>query len=168
MKVDGSWALQEGTRVLIVRPYPTRMRTRVFTLLHSAMLDMNSGRQIPAGTSDADAIEGIMETKPDVLLVPFHAHRDAQGQRLDGLTLCGKLYGILGASPIPVLMPVTPMAGASLRLMTHTGKHADLYRDLLERHILLVPDGEVDEHETIPRVVAHLRRHGVRLGATPV
>ena len=61
-------------------------------------------------------------------------------------------------------LPITPMASASLRLMTSSGERAELYGELLGRRILLLPEDEVDEAGTIPRVMAFLRRHGVRLG----
>lgn len=154
-----------GPRVMVVRPYLARVRTRVFALLEAVGLDPSVALQIDIGTPDDEAIAAIIEAKPDVLLVPFHAHRSPNGDRLDGLTLCGRLHQAEQTPGAPILMPITPMSAANLRLMTGSGDRAQLYRELLERRILVLPEDEVDDEETIPRVMAFLRRHGVRLGA---
>lgn len=161
-----SLVLGLGPRLMVVRPYLARVRTRVFALLRSAGLDPADALRVEMGPPDDEAIAAIIEADPDVLLVPFHAHRDAEGNRLDGLTLCGRLHETAGASLAPVLMPITPMASASLRLMAGSGERAALFTELLERRILVLPEDEVDEHETIPQVMAFLRRHGIRLGAS--
>ncbi len=153
---------QRTMRIVVVRPYRARMRSRVFAALEQAGLKMDGATEIPQGTPDDETRERIVQADPDVLLVPFHAHRDAQGNRLDGLTLCRLLHETATAPSAPVLMPVTRMAMASLRLMSVSGPHAALHRTLLDGKILTLADDEVDLAPTPARIMAHLRRHGVR------
>lgn len=157
--------LSIGPRVLVVRPYAARIRGRVFAVLRQAGLDVDHATTIPRGTPDADAIARIVQAQPDVLVVPFNAHRDPQGEALDGLTLCRRLFETPGAPEAPVLMAVTRMAAANLRLMASSGEHAAAHRELLEHRILVLSADEVDDAEAPARVVAHLRRAGVRPGA---
>ena len=147
---------------MIVRPYLPRVRGRVFELLHQTGIGTDGAPQVEAGTSDEVAIAAVVAAQPDVLLVPFHAHHDARGDRLDGLTLCRRLRDEGSVAGVPVLMPVTRMAAASLRLMSVTGKHASVHRELLQRRVLVLPDEQLDDPVTSGRVLAHLRSHGVR------
>ena len=93
--------------------------------------------------------------------MPFHAHRDPHGERLDGLTFCGRLAQAAAVPPLPVLMPVSRMAAANLRLTSHSGEHADLYEELLRTRILVLEDEALDDPDTPARVLDHLRAHGV-------
>lgn len=152
-------------QVVVVRPYTTRLRRRVWDMLRQAGLDMDEALQIPATTSDHEAVALVLETRPDALLVPFHAHRDPDGTPLDGLTFCRRLAQTPGARPLPVLMPVSRMAAANLRLSSHAGEHAALHTELLETRILVLEDEVLEDPDTPARVVDHLRAHGVFVGS---
>ena len=108
--------IEGSPTMMVVRPYHSTMRTRVFALLESAGLCSAGAQRVEPGTPDDDALAAIVEARPDVLLIPFHAHRDQAGNRLDGLTLSGRLHLLPDAPQAPILMPITPMASASLRL----------------------------------------------------
>ncbi len=153
-------------RVLVARPYPTQLRARMFDVLRGIGLDMDSATIVPSGTSDEEAIATIVKTAPEVLLVPFNAHRDADGGMLDGLTLCGRLARHPDAPAMPVIMPVSRMAAANLRLSSSAGEHAELYAELLRTRILVFEDEQLDEPDAPRRVRTHLRQHGVVLRST--
>ncbi|MCX4242847.1 PleD family two-component system response regulator [Paraliomyxa miuraensis] len=143
---------------MTVRPYWSRIRTRMVAMMDRAGLYVDEDLKVENGTPDEDAIQQILDTDPDVLLVPFNAHRDAEGKPLDGLTLCRRLSETTGARPLPVLMPVSSMGAAILRLMSTTGVHAAAYADLLADRILVLEEDTLDDPEVPARVVAHVRR----------
>ncbi|MEM7154341.1 MAG: hypothetical protein AAF799_15955 [Myxococcota bacterium] len=147
---------------MIVRPYLHRVRGRVFNLLHQAGIGTDGAAEVATGTSDEEAIAAVVAAQPDVLLIPFHAHHDEAGEQLDGLTLCRRLGEVGSVAGIPVLMPVTRMAAASLRLMSVTGEHASVHRELLTTRVLVLADEALDDPVTAARVLTHLRSHGVR------
>lgn len=151
-------------RVMLVRPYGARVRERVYSLLRRVGLPVDDGIRIPVGTPDAEAIAQIVQAQPEVLVVPFNAHRDSHGERLDGLTLCRLLAQTPDAPAAPVLMAVTQMSAANLQLMTSSGEHAAAHRELLAHRILVLTEDEVDDPDAPARVIAFLRRHGVRPG----
>lgn len=161
--MEASGLLRVTPRVMIVRPYSGRMRSRVSALLRQAGLPIDDATTIPRGTSDDDAIAQIMAARPNVLVVPFNAHRDDHGELLDGLTLCRRLAETPGAPEAPVLMAVTQMAAANLRLASSSGEHAEAHRALIEQRILVLVEDELDDADAAARVIAHLRRAGLRL-----
>jgi len=150
-------------RVLVARPYATSLRDRVSSVLTKIGLDIEGGELIPSGTPDDEAIEAIVASRCDVLLIPFNAHRGPDGNLLDGLTLCRRLTAHPQASSRPVLMPVSRMAAANLRLTSHAGEHASHNTELLDTQILVIEDDDVEEVETTKRIRDHLRTHGIRV-----
>lgn len=154
-----------GPTIVVVRPYTTRLRRRVWAMLRQAGLDMDEALQIPSTTPDEEAVAQVINVKPDLLLVPFNAHRDPGGTPLDGLTFCRHLTQTPGTRPLPILMPVSRMAAANLRLSSHAKPHAELYAELLRTRILVLEDDDLEDPKTPARVVDHLRAHGVFVGS---
>lgn len=68
--------------VTVVRPYGPSIRGRVFALLERAGLVIREADVIPKGTSDESVIERLGRKVPEILLIPFHAHRDGARQRV--------------------------------------------------------------------------------------
>ncbi|MEM9455954.1 MAG: hypothetical protein AAGF11_17370 [Myxococcota bacterium] len=152
--------------IVVVRPYTTRLRRRVWAMLRHAGLDMDQALQIPSTTPDEEAVAQIISARPDLLLVPFNAHRDPDGAPLDGLTFCRRFTQTPGTRPLPILMPVSRMAAANLRLSSHAEPHAKIYAELLQTRIMILEDDQLDDPKTPARVVDHLRAHGVFVGST--
>lgn len=156
----------KGPRVVVVRPYPTRLRDQMWDVLRGVGLAMDEAEIIPSGTTDQDAVAQVHALDPDILLVPFNAHRGPDGERVDGLSFCRRLAQATEGFRTPVVMPVSRMAMANLRLQSSSGEHAALIRELLDQRILAMEAEGLGEPDAQERVVMHLRRHGIRVFAT--
>jgi len=77
--------------VTVVRPYGRSIRQRVFALLERAGLVVQEADVIPKGTSDESVLERLRERPPEILLIPFHAHRDEHGESLNGIAIAERL-----------------------------------------------------------------------------
>ncbi|MFT5353327.1 MAG: hypothetical protein ACI9KE_000525 [Polyangiales bacterium] len=100
----------------IVRPYSAQIRARVVSLLERVSCRFDPGHLVPAKTTDSVAIDQVISIGNATLLLPFHAHRDGQGQSIDGISFFEQL--IVRADDIPwrALMPSTVFGRAALGL----------------------------------------------------
>ena len=132
------------TRVSVVRPYGRQIRERVFALLDRAGLSPREEDVIPKGTDDEQVVATLRRQRPDVLVIPFHAHRDGRGETVNGLDLIERLLEEAPElSSLPILMPasMTALPAAHLRLSPLAP------RPLPERvrsRILLIDESDLD------------------------
>ncbi|MDX1630972.1 MAG: hypothetical protein R3234_03875 [Thermoanaerobaculia bacterium] len=149
-------------KLTVVRPYREEIRERVFSTLEKAGLEIDSDRIIPPGTPDEEAIE-VLESRPgDALLVPFHAQRDEEGHRTNGIELLNGLSERVGVDALgPVIMPVSRFgAGAARLLLSPTAFSDDAPQEELRNKILLITEEEIDEPDLPARIRNHLLDHG--------
>ncbi|MBM4280869.1 MAG: hypothetical protein FJ137_08935 [Deltaproteobacteria bacterium] len=149
-------------RIVAVRPYPIAIRARVLALLGQADCALAGDDALPKAADDTTAIAWLRDRctprLPDVLLIPFHHHRDQSGQFVDGLTFARRLHDELPAlGTIPIVMPASAVVVAGVRLAL--GPHAarPLSPALRERMLLLSED-ELELPATRETVRAHLAR----------
>ena len=143
-------------QVLFVRPYGERIQSEVQRVVISAGFDAEGIESIEAGTSDELALSRTLAVKPELMVIPFHVHRDAEGRELNGLEFLRKLRELdESMCRVGVLMPVSDASRATLRLRASVGDHAPLYQEMLDRQVMLIgtADLEVDDLGT------ELRRH---------
>ena len=132
------------TLVSVVRPYGRQIRERVFALLERAGLSPREQDVIPKGTDDEQVVATLRRLRPDVLVIPFHAHRDGHGETVNGLDLIERLLEEAPElSSLPILMPasMTALPAAHLRLSPLAP------RPLPERvrsRILLIDESDLD------------------------
>lgn len=103
-------------RFAVVRPYDDRFRARVFAFLTGLGFAPPPPSQVCAvGTPDDEAAAFVeaLDPFPDLLLVPFHQHKDPSGRIIDGIGVIQRLSAELIARKVPFLMPVTDFAFAS-------------------------------------------------------
>ena len=100
------------TRVAVaVRPYPGPFRGKVFELLASAGVGVETPAQLGDAASNEDAVRHLRGLRPDLLLVPFHVVRNGDGDRTSGLELVAKLRTEVSRfREVPVIMPVSVFA----------------------------------------------------------
>lgn len=144
--------------VTVIRPYGLSIRQRVFALLERAGLAVRSADVVPKGTTDEDVIHLLKGRPPEILLVPFHAHRDGRGEIVNGLDLLERLAGSVPLERVPVIMPVSAMAlpAAHLKLSPSSAQPFDVN---LRSNVLLLDESELDHPESVAAVVQHVRRH---------
>ena len=139
--------------VTVVRPYAPRIRTRVFELMRRAGCTILPENVVPAGTSDAVAVQAVLERDNLVLLVPFHGHHDAQGNRVDGLGFLQQLdKSGRGEHQWRVIMPVSAFAVSAVTAILARGDVPDRIR----RWIMMITEDELDAPETADRIRAHV------------
>ena len=145
--------------VTVVRPYGPRIRQRVLALLERCGLVVLEADVISKGTSDERVIERLRERPPEILLIPFHAHRDARGAGLNGIALAAALPG---PASVPILMPASAVAlpGARLRL-SPLAPHP--LSDALRARILLLDEGTLELPATVAAILRHIRDLGTPL-----
>lgn len=103
-------------QVVVVRPYGKRIRDLVFDLLTEAGCDMEHATKVAPGTPDTAAVDEVLGTRAAVLLIPFHGHRDSDGEMVNGLTFLTKLVAKRGSCPWTVIMPVSRFGRAGFML----------------------------------------------------
>jgi hypothetical protein len=140
-----------GRVFAFVRPEARALRERICGFLESIGYRLGPGLTIDARTPDDEAAGWADLLDVDLLVLPYHLHRDVHGQTVDGigvaLLLSDKYEG-----RIPILMPVSAYslrAGFNPRLEILREK-----RPLVARAV--VPMTEHDIGST--RIVAQLRR----------
>ncbi len=146
--------------VTVVRPYGPSIRQRVFALLERCGLVVLEADVIPKGTSDERVLEKLRERPPEILLIPFHAHRDQNGDGLNGIAIAERLAAALPSlARVPILMPASTVAlpGARLRL-SPLGSHP--LSDDLRARILLIDESALDQPETVAAILHHVRDAG--------
>lgn len=99
-------ALSPGVaqQFVVVRPYPDYIRRRVFEFLMS--LGFESTAAVEPGVSDSEAAEQVANAAMDLLLLPYHKHKDHEGRWVNGLGVATHLGARFARRKIPVLMPV--------------------------------------------------------------
>lgn len=148
---------QRGLKVLPVRPYARSIRERVFALLRAVKLEVDEVNTVPPGTTDLEAIQQIERLHPDVLLVPFHAHRDHHGAAVNGLELLTKIGERPRFARTPFVMPVSGMGEAAFDLLITRVDAGEPLAAALERTFLL-REKDLDDRATRPRLAQHLAR----------
>lgn len=121
----------------LVRPYANVIRNEVATWLSS--LSYQRTHQLEAGTPDQAAAEWIENLHGyDLLVLPFHVHLDANGNKVDGMGVVRLLGDLFLARRIPMLMPVSTysLQGSFPRALQA------LAEDRPRAHALLVPVSE--------------------------
>jgi hypothetical protein len=149
-------------RLVAVRPYHVAIRARVLALLADADCALAPDDVVPMGTDDVTALSWLRVRcaphPPDVLLIPFHHHRDVHGAHIDGLTFARRLHDELPAlRDVPIVMPASTVAvaGARLALGAHAARPVP---PALRERVLLLPEDELDASATRDAVRAHLAR----------
>lgn len=146
--------------VTVVRPYGPSIRQRVFALLERSGLVVRDADVIPKGTSDESVIEKLRERPPEILLIPFHAHRDERGEDVNGIAVAERLAAALPSlAGVPILMPASTVAlpGARLKL-SPLGPHP--LSDELRARILLLDESALDQPGTVAAILHHIRDAG--------
>lgn len=150
--------------VTVVRPYGDRIRARVFACLGEAGLQIRPDDIIPTGTSDQECIERVRGTANRILLVPFHGHRDSEGQRVTGVEFIAKLDRACdGHFGWRVLMPVSKFAKPAVELMFNQTASDGPLRPELRSAILWMFENELDD----PGLAQRVQDHVVPTGAPP-
>lgn len=140
-----------GKVFAFVRPEARALRERISGFLESIGYRQGPGLSIEARTPDEEAAGWADLLDVDLLVLPYHLHRDVHGQTVDGIgvaLLLSEKYEFR----IPILMPVSAYslkAGFNPRLEVLRQK-----RPLIARAV--VPMTEHDIGST--RIVAQLRR----------
>jgi len=146
-------------RIVALRPYSARIRSKVFTTL--ATLGARVKTAVEEGATDDEALKSARRAEADVLLIPFHAHRDWTGALVHGLGLIERLRAEIPAhASTPILCPISMVGLAAAGLLS-----ARLDGPMLDR-VLLIREDELDEADlpelierfllesgTLPRVV---------------
>lgn len=120
----------------------------MFGHLAGAGLTIDPADVIPPGTSDDDALALLANRSTHVLLVPFHAHRDPDGEQINGLKLIQRLDKEL---PLlrknPILMPCTRTAYLTVS--------AILSGPIAER-VLLISEDNLDDEALTDQIRDHV------------
>ena len=95
----------------VVRPYPARIRQRVFEVLGSLGYEENDS--LDAGTPDGEAAAWALRVSASLLLLPYHKHKDREGRWVNGLGVAQRLGPEFAAKGTPILMPVDEFTFAS-------------------------------------------------------
>ncbi len=137
--------------VTVVRPYSPRIRTRMIDHLRRAGLVIPEGHVVPIGATDDEAVRATIELGDAILLVPFHARRDARGEIADGITFLRALARALSSLPHRVLMPVSRFGAAGLELALASS-------DLPLERVLIITEDELDDRSLAARIRLHVER----------
>lgn len=140
------------TRVIAVRPYPPHIRSRVFAVLEDLGLAIARTDVVPTGTPDDEVLARLRRERCDVLLVPFHAHPDRNGQLVHGLGLISKIrrelpvhHGTLIVCPVSNV----GLAAAGLMMARHPETDFD--------GVLFLHEDELEEREVKQLIADFLR-----------
>lgn len=91
-----------------VRPYGERLRPKVFAFLAAEQIDVAAPPEIGVAASNDDVVRYLLGHKADLLVVPFHVVRSAEGERTNGLELLAFLrQSLRWIRDVPVVMPVS-------------------------------------------------------------
>jgi len=152
-------------RLQLVRPYGPRIQQRLEAMLASLGLHARPEWTVPPHATDAEAALAVRVAKPDVLVCPFHAVRDREGQDTHGIRLLRRLQleWPEGLARLPVLMPVSTYSAAVYEAVLRLGdlKYGPLEPTLLES-VLRIDETDLDQPAAlaaaIERHVARIRR----------
>lgn len=103
--------------VFVVRPYHPKIRKLVLQLLEGVNGLIPEGWMSSERATDKEVILNLSHIRPDMLLIPFHAHRDAKGYAVNGISTLITLQNAYSwCHAIPVVMPVSKYAGQGYQL----------------------------------------------------
>lgn len=143
-------------RIVAIRPYSARIRSQVFATLEA--LDARVQTAIKEGATDDEALEAARSAEADVLLIPFHAHRDRKGALVHGLGLIERIRAEIPAhASTPILCPISTVGLAAAGLLS-----ARIDEPVFDR-VLLIHEDELDEAE-LPELI---ERFLLEAGAFP-
>jgi hypothetical protein len=146
-------------RVLALRPYGDRIRSRVFATLRA--LDARVSTLVEARATDDEALAALRDVEADALVIPFHAHQDRQGTLVHGLRLIGRIRRELPThAATPILCPISNVGLAAAGLMA-----ARLEEPVLEG-VLLVHEDELGEAALLHLIRSFLRELGADPGSS--
>ena len=104
-------------QVAAVRPYSRRIRSRVFRILDDLGAEVQT--VAPAGEPDLATIEAVRRSAANVLLVPFHAHKDRHGQLVHGLDVIRAVrQRVPRHAATPVICPISRVGMAAAGLLS--------------------------------------------------
>ncbi len=90
--------------------------------------------------------------------MPFHAHRDHDGELVNGLDLLRQLQPACpDLQDTPAFMPISSMGMSSATLMLSRDEEAGGLGEALRARILFMPETELASSKLRPRVADHLR-----------
>lgn len=142
-----------------IRPHDARIQERVFALLEGLGCKLGAGMSIAPKTPSHIAARRINEFEDiDLLLLPFHVHRDSTGRTGDGVEVAS-LLSTQGEHPTyPILMPVSTFSLHS----SFPRRQQDIAqaRPEIHRRIIVMPETEIGSYEVRSRL---LRSWGVAL-----
>jgi hypothetical protein len=136
---------------VLARPYDVRIRQRVQGLLTSIGVPIDERAVIRSGMPDDEAAQAIPRMRANIVIAPFHAHRDWTGQSVDGLGLLLRLAALRSAFPWQVVMPVSRVGAAAVMLRAQI----ELPATVKERVLILCED-ELGLRAAKNRLVRHL------------
>lgn len=103
-------------RVSALRPYSARIRSRVFAALAKLGAEVTTAAE--AGATNDEAVAAARRAIADVLLIPFHAHRDHRGELVDGLSLISRIRAeVPEHAHTPIVCPISDVGLAAAGLM---------------------------------------------------
>ena len=145
--------------LLIVRPHEDSIRTRVLALLEKAGLSTQNPQVVPPGTSDDEVLLAVTRLAPSALLIPLHAHHDADKRLVNGLTVAQRIeHECPALARCPIFVPTTPMGMATLELALARPPGEGGLSEGLEARLLPLPIDELESPELLSRTREHLGR----------
>lgn len=152
-------AVKPRVGLVIVRPHEARIKQRVLAVLKELGVDTNNPKVIETRTSDDDALSAIEKHRPQALLIPFNAHADLHGKKLNGLDLAKRVDSELEElRHIPIYMPASPMARVIYELEVPRGVISEsLQRRLVFIHLEEVRNPIKDLKTEISRIKESLK-----------
>jgi hypothetical protein len=146
------------SKVLVIRPYIERIRTKMFGHLKSANLTINPDEVIPVSMSDNEIIQELKKrsSRDYVLLIPFNVNTDKQGNVSDGLGLIVRInQEVRSFNKSPILMPVSTSGAVGIRMALKEKRDSgDLPADL-DGRILFIGEQDLDK----PKLSERIRNH---------
>lgn len=142
-------------QVVIIRPYQKTIRARVRACLERAGLTWTHHVVAP-GTPDIDAFSFLRLHTDKVLLIPFHAHHDAAGNRINGVSLLEMIFARgTTFTDIPILMPASGAGLAAARLLLSRVDNAQRNR------VMVLPEDQLDDADLPDMIRKHCQDFGV-------
>jgi hypothetical protein len=120
-----------------IRPYAVHIRERVFSLLESLGFSVERERFIPSKLSNREVRRRLEQIEAELLLIPFNAHRDSDGQPVNGLEVLALVAQVPALAEVPIVMPLSPMGEAAHELLLSRVAAESGVREVLARTILL-------------------------------
>ena len=147
--------------VTVLRPYGDRIREKVFTLLEKAKLHIDPSKVLSPKLSDDEIVEQMRGRRVEVLLIPFHALRDAGGKRTNGVELLQRLEAEVPEShEAPVLMPVSMFGSAAVSLMLNQDRPNPRVSAETSKRVLVLEEDHLDDPDMVEKIRRHVHGFG--------